>query len=111
VVVTRADLKQSLNAFSSLLKEGKAFRQALMGLATAASSFASALESASFRPAVLLAKAASRECARQKGASASTYDGPDTSPGEQLMAASGLHYLLGNRALDSGAVSLLNSRM
>jgi hypothetical protein len=67
VVVTRADLKQSLNAFSSLLKEGKAFRQALMGLATAASSFASALESASVLSALPLTKAARQGMRPTKG--------------------------------------------
>jgi hypothetical protein len=113
-------MRDSLDTYHNLLQAAKAYRNAMLALATATSDFASALE----------------DCARQKGAaytpepstSASrrpyhagipddlpgldNYDsgreeeheveeeedtGPKTSPSERLMAAAGLHHVMSNQ--------------
>ncbi|GAA6000112.1 hypothetical protein JCM10207_006057 [Rhodosporidiobolus poonsookiae] len=71
VIVTRADLRESVAAYEQLLGSAKAYRNALIALSHASTSLAGALG----------------ECARVKGAGES---------GEQLMAASGLHYMVAN---------------
>ncbi|BGP16548.1 hypothetical protein JCM10213_000540 [Rhodosporidiobolus nylandii] len=69
VVVTRADLRESVAAYEQLLASAKGYRNALIALSSASTALAGALG----------------ECARVKGAGDS---------GEQLMAASGLHYMV-----------------
>lgn len=112
VVLSRKDVQASLTAFELLLNSAKEYRKCMMALAKATSDFAAALE----------------ECARQKGAngpsaaadnkkqpafgmngmedSSGSDDTGDrdsqvdsASSGEKLMAASALHYLMGNRML------------
>jgi hypothetical protein len=75
----RADLRSSLAAYENLLTSAKAFRSAMLQLAGASANFASSLE----------------DCARQKGA-ATERPGEDSSSGEQLLAAAGLHHLMCN---------------
>lgn len=116
-------MRDSLDTYDHLLKAAKAYRNAMLALATATSDFASALE----------------DCARQKGAafvpepSTSHHplglpdhlpgldsdetphstdeeeegdNTPKTAPAERLMAAAGLHHVMSNqqqllvRALD-----------
>lgn len=112
VIITRSNMRESLNTYDNLLKAAKVYRNAMMALATATSEFASALE----------------DCARQKGAaytpqpstskhplgipedipgldseeaihaeSAEADSGPSTSPSERLMAAAGLHHVMSNQ--------------
>ena len=76
----RADLRQSLASFEGLLTTAKAYRNAMLALATATAAFASALE----------------ECARQKGAMVANVETEEEAPGMKLMAASGLHHLMAN---------------
>ncbi|GAA6001442.1 Ivy1p [Rhodotorula paludigena] len=71
VVVTRADLRESVAAYEQLLACAKAYRNALHALSGSATALAGALG----------------ECARVKGAGES---------GEGLLAASGLHYMVAN---------------
>ncbi|POY74514.1 hypothetical protein BMF94_2274 [Rhodotorula taiwanensis] len=72
VIVTRADLRDSISAYEHLLSTAKGYRNALIALSTASTALAGALG----------------ECARVKGAE-------DTSA-ENLMAASGLQYMVAN---------------
>ncbi|EPQ27638.1 uncharacterized protein PFL1_04776 [Pseudozyma flocculosa PF-1] len=71
VLITRADLRNSLNAYEKLLTSAKAYTNTMLAMAKASSDFACALE----------------ECARVKGAHDS---------GAGLQAASGLHFLKSN---------------
>ncbi|GAA6028338.1 hypothetical protein JCM8097_006984 [Rhodosporidiobolus ruineniae] len=71
VIVTRADLRESVQAYEQLLAAAKGYRNALVALSQASTGLAGALG----------------ECARVKGAGES---------GEQLMAASGLQYMVAN---------------
>ncbi|GAA5975771.1 hypothetical protein JCM11641_005868 [Rhodosporidiobolus odoratus] len=71
IIVTRADLRESVSAYEQLLSSSKSYRNALIALSQAATAMAGALG----------------ECARVKGAGDS---------GEQLLAASGLHYMVAN---------------
>ncbi|BGP40432.1 hypothetical protein JCM10450v2_004415 [Rhodotorula kratochvilovae] len=71
VVVTRADLRESVTAYESLLSTAKAYRNALIALSSASTALAGAMG----------------ECARVKGAGEA---------GEGLLAASGLHYMVAN---------------
>ncbi|GAA5843405.1 hypothetical protein JCM11251_002470 [Rhodosporidiobolus azoricus] len=71
VIVTRADLRKSVAAYEQLLSSAKGYRNALIALSSASTALAGALG----------------ECARVKGSGDS---------GEQLMAASGLHYIVAN---------------
>lgn len=71
VIVTRADLRESVAAYELLLSSAKAYRNALIALSTASTALAGALG----------------ECARVKGAGDS---------GESLLAASGLQYMVAN---------------
>ncbi|GAA5921800.1 hypothetical protein JCM3775_001827 [Rhodotorula graminis] len=71
VIVTRADLRESVSAYESLLSTSKAYRNALIALSTASTALAGAMG----------------ECARVKGAG---------DAGEGLLAASGLHYMVAN---------------
>ncbi|GAA5895213.1 hypothetical protein JCM8208_005938 [Rhodotorula glutinis] len=71
VIVTRADLRESVTAYESLLSTSKAYRNALIALSTASTALAGAMG----------------ECARVKGAGEA---------GEGLLAASGLHYMVAN---------------
>ncbi|GAA5910553.1 hypothetical protein JCM6882_008555 [Rhodosporidiobolus microsporus] len=71
VIVTRADLRESVAAYEQLLASAKGYRNALIALSSASTALAGAMG----------------ECARVKGAGES---------GEQLMAASGLHYIVAN---------------
>ncbi|GAA5921656.1 hypothetical protein JCM1841_000897 [Sporobolomyces salmonicolor] len=71
VIITRADLRDSISAYEQLLATATAYRNALISMSAASTALAGALG----------------ECARVKGAGES---------GEQLLAASGLHYMLSN---------------
>ncbi|GAA5833450.1 hypothetical protein JCM9279_001527 [Rhodotorula babjevae] len=71
VIVTRADLRESVSAYESLLSTSKQYRNALIALSTASTALAGAMG----------------ECARVKGAGEA---------GEGLLAASGLHYMVAN---------------
>ncbi|GAA5854261.1 hypothetical protein JCM8547_001756 [Rhodosporidiobolus lusitaniae] len=71
VIVTRADLRESVSAYEQLLASAKGYRQALIALSAASTALAGAMG----------------ECARVKGAGDS---------GEGLLAASGLHYMVAN---------------
>ncbi|GAA6052873.1 hypothetical protein JCM3770_004387 [Rhodotorula araucariae] len=71
VVVTRADLRESVAAYESLLATAKAYRNALIALSTASTALAGAMG----------------DCARVKGAGEA---------GEGLLAASGLQYMVAN---------------
>ena len=71
ILITRADLRNSLNAYEKLLASAKAYTNAMLTMAKASSDLACALE----------------ECARVKGAHES---------GAGLQAASGLHFLKSN---------------
>ncbi|PWN52141.1 hypothetical protein IE53DRAFT_303795, partial [Violaceomyces palustris] len=71
VLITRADLRNSLQAYEKLLSTSKAYTNTMLLMAKASSDLAAALE----------------ECARVKGAHES---------GSGLQAASGLHYLKSN---------------
>lgn len=108
-------MRDSLETYDNLTKAAKAYRNAMLALATATSDFASALE----------------DCARQKGAAyipeptsskqhpvgipedlpgldsegkgqddsaeVEADAGPATSPSERLMAAAGLHHVMSNQ--------------
>ncbi|KAN0064157.1 hypothetical protein ACQY0O_003324 [Thecaphora frezii] len=71
LLITRADLRNSLNAYEKLLTSAKAYTNAMLAMAKASSDLACALE----------------ECARVKGAHES---------GPSLQAAGGLHFLKSN---------------
>ncbi|GAA5963629.1 hypothetical protein JCM8115_002062 [Rhodotorula mucilaginosa] len=71
IIVTRVDLRESVAAYEQLLATAKGYRNALITLSSASTALAGALG----------------ECARVKGAGDS---------GENLMAASGLQYMLAN---------------
>ncbi|PWZ00436.1 hypothetical protein BCV70DRAFT_199715 [Testicularia cyperi] len=71
ILITRADLRNSLSAYEALLSSAKAYTSAMLAMAKASSDFACALEA----------------CARVKGAHDS---------GPALQAASGLHFLKSN---------------
>ncbi|GAA5967243.1 hypothetical protein JCM3765_001746 [Sporobolomyces pararoseus] len=71
VIITRADLRDSVQAYEQLLGAAKAYRNALIALSSASTGLASAL----------------MECGRVKGAGESA---------EHLMAASGIHYMVAN---------------
>ncbi|GAA5984278.1 hypothetical protein JCM10908_006121 [Rhodotorula pacifica] len=71
IIVTRADLRESVAAYEQLLSTAKGYRNALIALSSASTALAGALG----------------ECARVKGAGDS---------GENLMAASGLQYMVAN---------------
>ncbi|KDQ07599.1 hypothetical protein BOTBODRAFT_38683 [Botryobasidium botryosum FD-172 SS1] len=73
VIITRADLRASLQAYEDLVSASATYRKALINLSEASAGFASAIES----------------CSRLKG----TDD--ETSVG--LQAAAGLHYLIANQ--------------
>lgn len=84
-VLTKSDLDNSTNAYTSLLSTAKSYRQALATLSTAASSFGSALES----------------CARLKEARADILCPPSSSSAhsttsDSLLAAAGLQHLVAN---------------
>ncbi|GAA5868121.1 hypothetical protein JCM3774_001027 [Rhodotorula dairenensis] len=71
IIVTRADLRESVAAYELLLATAKGYRNALIALSSASTALAGALG----------------ECARVKGAGDS---------GENLLAASGLQYMVAN---------------
>ncbi|EJD01081.1 uncharacterized protein FOMMEDRAFT_135342 [Fomitiporia mediterranea MF3/22] len=71
-IITRADLKTSLQAYENLLNTSAAYRDALMHMSKATADFADAMEI----------------CASLKGTSYLS--------GSRLLAASGLHHLMGN---------------
>ncbi|GAA5882461.1 hypothetical protein JCM16303_001745 [Sporobolomyces ruberrimus] len=71
VIITRADLRDSVQAYEQLLGSAKAYRNALIALSAASTGLAGAL----------------MECGRVKGAGESA---------EHLMAASGIHYMVAN---------------
>ena len=118
---TRTDMRNSLDTYERLLSAAKAYRNAMLSLASATSNFASALE----------------DCARQKGAASSPKpaqavrhtavaatlfdqqhenetksngdggqdsfeqdkdeEGTNTTSGEKLLAAAGLHHVMSNQ--------------
>ncbi|KAI5120914.1 hypothetical protein M0805_002894 [Coniferiporia weirii] len=71
-IITRADLKSSLQAYENLLNTSAGYREALMHMSKATASLADAMG----------------DCASLKGTSYLS--------GSRLMAASGLHHLMGN---------------
>ncbi|GAA6016708.1 hypothetical protein JCM11491_000214 [Sporobolomyces phaffii] len=71
VIITRADLRDSVEAYEQLLASAKGYRNALIALSAASTGLAGAL----------------MECGRVKGAGESA---------ENLMAASGIHYMVAN---------------
>ncbi|KAH8113430.1 hypothetical protein DFH11DRAFT_1689565 [Phellopilus nigrolimitatus] len=71
-IITRADLKASLQAYENLLNTSAGYREALMHMSRATAGFADAMEA----------------CASLKGTSYLS--------GSRLMASSGLHHLMGN---------------
>ncbi|KAL5527313.1 hypothetical protein ACEPAG_6104 [Sanghuangporus baumii] len=71
-IITRADLKMSLQSYENLLSTSAAYRDALMHMSKATADFADAMEA----------------CASLKGTSYLS--------GSRLLTASGLHHLMGN---------------
>ncbi|GAA6060103.1 hypothetical protein JCM10212_003511 [Sporobolomyces blumeae] len=71
VIVTRADLRDSVTAYEQLLAAAKSYRNALIAVSAASTDLAGALG----------------QCSRVKGAGESA---------EHLLAASGLHYMVAN---------------
>ncbi|KAJ7095172.1 hypothetical protein B0H15DRAFT_95051 [Mycena belliarum] len=71
-IITRANLKASLQAYEDLLASSSSYRSALIELSNASAAFASAMETAS------------------------GLKGPSYEAGTRLQAASGLHHLIGN---------------
>ncbi|KAJ8086364.1 hypothetical protein PM082_005187 [Marasmius tenuissimus] len=71
-IITRANLKASIQAYEQLMNTCNEYRKALVGLSTATAAFADAME----------------YCSGLKG--------PSYESGTRLQAASGLHHLIGN---------------
>ncbi|TFY83853.1 hypothetical protein EWM64_g179 [Hericium alpestre] len=71
-IITRADLKASMQAYDTMLNSCAAYRSALMNMSRVTAAFADAMET----------------CAGLKG--------PSYEQGTRLQAASGLHHLIGN---------------
>ncbi|KAI0699410.1 hypothetical protein BC835DRAFT_567539 [Cytidiella melzeri] len=71
-IITRADLKASLQAYEDLLNKSAAYRAALMAMSRASAGFADAMTS----------------CSALKG--------PNYDTGTRMQAASGLHHLMSN---------------
>ncbi|KAK7061531.1 RRM domain-containing protein [Favolaschia claudopus] len=72
-IITRANLKASLQAYEDLMRTSSQYRAALLNLSNATAAFAGAIESAS------------------------GLKGPSYEAGTRLQAASGLHHLIGNQ--------------
>ena len=109
VIVTRADQQASVFAYEALLSSAKAYRNAMLALASATSQFAAALEECGRQKGAQGPPLAQRNASTSKvngfGSTAESFvlDDSDEVPvkanaGEQLMAASALHHLMGNRA-------------
>ncbi|KAJ7638607.1 hypothetical protein FB45DRAFT_406745 [Roridomyces roridus] len=72
-IITRANLKASLQAYEDLMSTSSHYRQALINLSKATGAFANAMQTAS------------------------VLKGPTYEAGTRLQAASGLHHLIGNQ--------------
>ncbi|KOS20787.1 Protein IVY1 [Escovopsis weberi] len=96
IVITKADLERSHEAYADLLASAKAYRLALAALSTAASTFGSALEACA-----RLKEARAEPIGPAGAAPASTMSASFTAPrgactADMLLAASGVHHLIAN---------------
>lgn len=91
-ILSKNDLAASHYAYDTLLTTAKAYRQALAALATTASAFGTALESCA-----RLKEARSESLqASARTSMAGSFTGKGTCTADNLMAASGVHFLVAN---------------
>ncbi|KAG6812646.1 hypothetical protein H0H92_001596 [Tricholoma furcatifolium] len=87
-IITRANLKASLQAYENLMSTSADYRAALMTMAKATAAFADALEACSGYVHLVFMRNQELTVDRLKG--------PSYEAGTRLQAASGLHHLIGN---------------
>ena len=97
-LLNKQDLAHSQQAYTDLANSAKTFRQALASLSAASSSFASAIESCARLKESRAEKAGSSNLVSAAGTTANfaTCPASGSVTADALLAAAGLHHLLGN---------------